>query len=151
MRLLWLMVTLLLAPAAQAAPVFDDPSDLLEYAYQPYRDGNFPEDPYELWSPDLLERWALMVARTPDEEVGAVDFDPMINAQDHDLAEVMIGTPLVLDDRAVVTARFVNFGVPQLMRFTLVRGEGGWRIEDIEALTPGRDWRLTEILSSPAS
>lgn len=148
MPLLWLILILLPAPAVQAAPQFEDPRTLLEHAYQPYRDGGFPEDPYELWSPELLERWALMVARTPEDEVGAVDFDPMINAQDHDIGYVTIGAPLVLENRAAVTARFNNFGVPQRMRFTLVRGEGGWRIEDIEALTPGQDWRLSEILAA---
>lgn len=147
MRVLLLVLTLLLAPAVQAAPAFDDPRELLEFAYEPYRDGSVPEDPFELWSPALLERWALMVARTPDDEVGAVDFDPMINAQDYDLGEITISEPVLAGDRAIVTVGFDNFGTPQEMRFTLVEGAAGWRIDDIESLTPGHEWRLSEILN----
>lgn len=146
MRLLLLVVTMLLAPAVQAAPIFEDPRDLIEYAYQPYRDGSFPEDPYELWSPALLERWALMVARTPEDEVGAVDFDPMINAQDYEIGEVVVGEPVFSGEHAIVTARFDNFGSPQEIRFVLVEGAAGWKIGDIESLTPGYEWRLSEIL-----
>lgn len=148
MRMLLVLLTLLFAPAAQAAPVFEDPQELLEYAYQPYRDGGFLEDAYQLYSTSLLERWAMMVARTPDDEVGAVDFDPMINAQDYDLGTITIGAPRRHGKRAIITVSFTNFGRPEEIRFALVHGDAGWKIDDIESLAPGFEWRLSEILTA---
>jgi hypothetical protein len=147
MRTLLVLLTLLFAPAAQAAPVFEDPQELLEYAYQPYRDGGFLEDPFELYSTSLLERWAMMVAHTPDDEVGAVEFDPMINAQDYDLGTITIGAPRRHGERTTVTVGFQNFGRREEIRFTLVHGDTGWKIDDIESLAPGFEWRLSEILA----
>jgi hypothetical protein len=147
MRILLLLLTLLVVPAAQAAPVFDDPQELLEYAYKSYREGGVPEEPFELYSSTFLERWAIMMARTPDGEVGAVDFDPMINGQDYDLGTITIGKPRLYGGRAFVTVSFENFGRPEEIRFTLVKGDAGWKIDDIESLAPGSEWRLSEILT----
>lgn len=37
---------------------------------------------------------------TPDGEVGALDFDPVIAGQDGEADNVKIGQPILLDDRA---------------------------------------------------
>jgi hypothetical protein len=152
MRTLILLLTMLLATAALAAPRFDEPQELMEYAYRPYLTGDFPEDPFELWSPALLELFADMVVRMPEDEVGAMDFDSMINAQDHDLREISIGTPERTGEGAVVTVTFENLGRSEEIRFTLVENDdAGWKIADIESLSPNFEWRLSEILAGASA
>jgi hypothetical protein len=151
MRVIAMILALLLAipaPVAVAAPIFDDPKALVEYAYLPYRSGRFSENIYELYSPSLIALFEANAARTPDDEVGAVNFDPLINAQDYDIDDIVISAPLVEGDNALVIASFNNFGEPQEIRFTLVRRAEGWKIDDIETLSEPYPWRLSELLSA---
>ena len=138
----------LMAPAALAAPVFEDPKGLVEYAYVPYVGGEFPADPFALYAPTLTELWDAMEARTPEGEVGAIDFDPFINAQDYEIKDIAIGDAAIDGDEAMVTATFTNFGEPQEIRFTLVRLADGWKIDDIESLAGDYPWRLSELLAA---
>lgn len=138
----------LMAPVALAAPVFEDPKGLVEYAYVPYASGEFPADTFELYAPTLMELWDAMEARTPEGEVGAIDFDPFINAQDYEIKDVAIGDAAIDGDEATVTATFTNFGEPQEIRFTLVRLADGWKIDDIESLAGDYPWRLSELLAA---
>lgn len=151
MRAIGLMLTALLAlvaPTALAAPVFEDPGELVAYAYVPYGSGQFPEDPFELYSPALIELWKAMEERTPEGEVGAIDFDPFISAQDYEIGDLAIGEPAIDGDQASVTASFTNFGALQEIRFTLVLGAQGWKIDDIEAPSGEYSWRLSELLAA---
>lgn len=138
----------MVSTCAMAGPVFEDPKGLVEYAYVPYRTGDFPENPFELYSPTLMELWEAMEERTLDGEVGAIDFDPLINAQDYDIKGFAVGDAAVNGDQAVVTATFTNLGEPQEMRFTLVRRAEGWKIDDIESLAGDYPWRLSELLAA---
>ncbi|MHB1103301.1 MAG: DUF3828 domain-containing protein [Devosia sp.] len=151
MRTIGLVLTallMLIGPAALAAPVFEDPKGLIAYAYTPYGTGQFPEDLFELYSPTLTELWEAMEARTPEGEVGAIDFDPFINAQDYEIKDLAIGDAAIDGDQAIVMATFTNFGEPREMRFTLVRRAEGWKIDDIEALSGEYPWRLSELLAA---
>ncbi len=151
MRALMMMLALvlpLLAPAAVAAPIFSDPKGLVEYAYLPYRSGGFLQDPFELYSPSLIALFEAEARRTPADEVGAVNFDPLINAQDYDIAEISISDALVEGDSALVIASFDNFGEPQEIRFTLVHRAEGWKIDDIETRSGPYPWRLSELLTA---
>ena len=138
----------IVSTCALAGAIFEDPQGLVEYAYVPYRTGIFPEDPLELYSPTLIDLWEAMEARTPDGEVGAIDFDPLINAQDYDIVGLAVGDPAINGDQAVVTATFTNLGEPQEIRFTLVRRAEGWKIDDIESLAGAYQWRLSELLAA---
>ena len=149
-RILFVLGILLgtLAPAAQAAPVFDDPRSLMEYAYLPYESGNFPEDPTELFSPTLMQLWEESAARSEGAEIPIIDFDPYINAQDYDLSGLTIADPVITGDEAMVAVAFENFGEPQELRFWLVRVEEGWKIDDIESMGGDYPWRLSELLAA---
>jgi hypothetical protein len=145
-----IMAAALLAPGtALGQPVFDDPVALLEYAYAPYSTGEFPDDPNELFSERLIGLIEADAERTPDDEVGALDFDPFLGAQDYQLEDLTIETAAVSDDQATVEVSFVNLGLDQDMLFFLVReGEEGWKIDDIESTTPNNEFRLSEVLTN---
>jgi Protein of unknown function (DUF3828) len=131
-----------------AAGNFTDPKALLEYAYASYKTDNFPDDPLELYSEGLKALFAAEEARTPEDAVGPLDFDPFINAQDYDNVSVKIAEPVVDGGTASEDAVVTNFGEDQMLTFYLVNEGGGWKIDDIACTTPGQEWRLSEILAT---
>lgn len=65
-------------------------------------------------------------------EVGALDGDPLYDAQDMEIKKFAIGKPSFADGKAKVNVTFTNFGQPKTFVFTLVNGRIGWRISEIE-------------------
>src|SRR6267154_2084508 len=65
-------------------------------------------------------------------EVGALDGDPLYDAQDMEIKKFAIGKARYESGKALVTVTFENFGQPKSFVFTLVNGRGGWRITNIE-------------------
>ncbi len=65
-------------------------------------------------------------------EVGALDGDPLYDAQDIEIKKFAIGKARYESGKALVTVTFENFGQPKSFVFTLVNGRGGWRITNIE-------------------
>src|SRR5437870_6762577 len=64
-------------------------------------------------------------------EVGAIDGDPLYDAQDMDIKKFAIAKPRFEEGRALVDATFENFGQKKTIMFILVNGKTGWRIRDI--------------------
>jgi len=71
-------------------------------------------------------------AVTAKGEVGALDGDPLYNAQDLEIKNFAIGKPDYADGKAKVVVTFQNFGKPNTIIFILVNGRAGWRIYDID-------------------
>jgi hypothetical protein len=71
-------------------------------------------------------------AVTSKGEVGALDGDPLYDAQDTEIKAFVIGKAGYAGGKARVPVTFTNFGQPKLFLFTLVNGRSGWRIYDIE-------------------
>lgn len=142
----------LMAGAAQAQP-FDSPKALLESAYSSYQTEIFPDDPLALYSEGLKALFREEEARTPEGEVGALDFDPFINGQDYaGMHDFKVGEPApVAGDPDTMTDRvtFLADKRPEMIDFVLVKENGGWLIDDI--IHPAHDgeegWRLSEILA----
>ena len=65
-------------------------------------------------------------------EVGALDGDPLYDAQDMEIKKFAIGKPSYADGKAKVKVTFENFRQSKLFVFILVNGRTGWRINDIE-------------------
>ena len=65
-------------------------------------------------------------------EVGALDADPLYDAQDTDIKNFSVGQPKYEDGRAEVTVSFENFGEKQKIVFLLVSKDGTWKISDIK-------------------
>jgi hypothetical protein len=152
MRVVLMVAALLLgsvAAAVAAAPVFNEPRALLEYAYAPYLNeaDPFPDDPTEIYSPTLKQLWDDMAAKSEESEVPIIDFDPLINAQDYEVTDFVVADPVIEGDAATVVVSFSNFGEPQELHFELIRRAEGWKVDDIEA-TGEYAWRLSELLAA---
>jgi hypothetical protein len=65
-------------------------------------------------------------------EVGALDGDPLYDAQDMEIKKFAIGKPSYESGRAKVIVTFENFGEAKSFTFLLVNGSTGWRINNIE-------------------
>ena len=65
-------------------------------------------------------------------EVGAIDGDPLYDAQDMEIKKFAIGKPKYEDMKARVEVSFENFGKKKTLVFVLVEGKTGWRISDID-------------------
>ncbi len=70
-------------------------------------------------------------AVTSKGEVGALDGDPLYNAQDTDIKKFSIHAPKYMDGKAEVAVSFENFGNKEEFVFQLVK-KTDWKIEDIK-------------------
>lgn len=65
-------------------------------------------------------------------EVGALDGDPLFNAQDMEIKYFSIHKPTFANGSAEVTVSFTNFGKPEQITFLLSPRKAGWRITNIK-------------------
>jgi hypothetical protein len=66
------------------------------------------------------------------KEVGAIDGDPLYDAQDMDIKKFTIGKPTYENGKSLVSVSFENFGQQKTIVFILVNGHSGWRISDLD-------------------
>ncbi|KQW58797.1 hypothetical protein ASD02_07460 [Ensifer sp. Root1252] len=134
------------ATGAWAQP-FRSPTALIEALYAPYlgdgdtseRDAFFSNDLTKLYETD---------AEKSQGEVGAIGFDPVINGQDWDIANLRIGKAEITGPSAVVTVRFENFSAPVTLRYSLMNEAGNWQVDDIESTEGDTRWTLSEIFAN---
>jgi hypothetical protein len=84
-------------------------------------------------------------------EVGAIDGDPLYNAQDIEIKNFSVGQPKIENGKAKVVASFENFGKKQTITYELVQKDSAWKIEDINYGDSGtlRKW-LKDVAKSDA-
>lgn len=70
-------------------------------------------------------------ARSSGDEVGALDGDPLFNAQDMDIKKFSIEDAAILAGAANVPVTFENFGAKHQIVFRLIAQRSGWKISDI--------------------
>lgn len=68
---------------------------------------------------------------TVKEEPGALNGDPLYDAQDMEIKNFKIGQAAVKNKSAAVPVTFENFGEKKKITFSLVQENGTWKIEDI--------------------
>lgn len=64
-------------------------------------------------------------------EVGAIDGDPLYNAQDVEIKNFAVGKGDVKGDTATVPVTFTNFGEKKTVTFTLKKTGEAWKIDNI--------------------
>ena len=79
------------------------------------------------------------------EEVGALDGDPLYNAQDMDIKKFAIQPATIKGNKATVNVTFENFGKKQASVFWLTMDPKGWKIENI---TYSDGYSLLKILQT---
>ena len=112
-----------------------------------------PPDPVWAYSPRLAalfaayDRWQ----RRHHDEVGSLDFDWWINAQDWELSRVSVAAADTGPNRRTVTARWRNADRDDSSRFLFVRIGGRWYLDDaVNGTGHGGDgWTLSELLRHP--
>ena len=70
-------------------------------------------------------------ARTSKGEVGAIDGDPLYNAQDTKIRKLVIGNAVLKGETGTVRVTFTNFGKKQAIDYRVRKTTKGWRIDDI--------------------
>jgi hypothetical protein len=138
---------LLCFAGAAAAQSQADPVAFVQGLYRGYEPGRKPlqleKQPFSLRMRKLFAADAVYA----QGEVGRLDFDPIVNAQDWKLSGLKVTLVSKSDDvGAIVDAAFNDLGSKERIRFTLVRENGKWVIDEIQALQAMR-WTLSKILS----
>ena len=70
-------------------------------------------------------------AHSAGGEVGALDGDPLFNAQDMEIKNFEVGPETVGAQAAEVQVSFENFGVKHKITFQIVAERGGWKISNL--------------------
>ena len=68
-----------------------------------------------------------------DDFENALDYDPLIQAQDFESIKPVFAVEQQTDTRAVVVATVENFGETTVVTLDLTKTAGGWRLADIIA------------------
>jgi len=85
---------------------------------------------------------------TSSGEVGALDGDPLYDAQDTEIKKFLVGKASIAGTKATVPVTFTNFGQKKTVTFALVKEGGKWKIDDISY---GADYTLVSMLQEDAS
>jgi hypothetical protein len=150
--------TAIAAPAHRAAHArgVEDPRAFVAQRFAGYRSGtdHVPPDPVWAYSPRLAalfavyDRWQ----HRHHDEVGSIDFDWWINAQDWELSGVAVTQADTGPNARTVTAHWRNSGREDSSRFLFVRIGGRWYLDDATNGSGHGDegWTLSELLRNPA-
>lgn len=109
------------------------------------------ENAHEAFDPSLIALVKADAVAVGQGRVGVLDYDPLCNCQqtDVDFPGLRITTQLVNASRATATVTFYDVNQhPIKIVLTLIRGENGWRIFNVEDFTgPGPHTDLRTLLS----
>lgn len=140
----------LLATLAAAPVRADEPSDLInriyDYYLHPNPDAAPLEDDRSLFTKRLNGLFDTYFANAGGDEVGPLDFDPFISAQDYELKDFSITSESVDGDAATISVAFMNFDYRSALTYSLLREDGAWRVEDIRSDNPDDSWLLSALL-----
>ena len=81
-------------------------------------------------------------------EVGLLDFDPFIDAQDWEISNIDILVDDGAPGNATVTVKFTNFDKAATVRLDLVKIKNDWRIADITWLRDSKQDNLRKIYAN---
>lgn len=117
-----------------AAPVDStDPVAVVRALYTPYltRDAQIPDMLQTApWTDSLRAEIQRVFAASQDEPI--LDYDPIISAQDWEIASVDVALEAPpADGKAVVIAKFRNMDRDETLRYDMVDVNGAWEIDDI--------------------
>ncbi len=149
MNAVFLGAALVLPVSAHAAQrTIPDPVKFVSDVYAHFEKSHDYSEPTDVYSPRLAALFALD-SKEAGGEVGRIDFDPWVNAQDFEIKNVSVKAQPVdnTKDREIVVAKFKNIGTPETIVFYFEKAKGGgWQLDDMQAPGGEQPWTLSVIL-----
>jgi len=138
-----LPLLLLALPACAASPTLASAEALVRAQYAADADAS-PEAAAKLYVPEIAQEMT-----DPIRGAGAVNLgiDPRYGQDDWKVSDVKVEAAAGPDGRALVTARFLDFGKPARILWTLVPAAdtpSGWRVWDISG-PDQNDWSAFDM------
>ena len=138
------MTAILFSGWLPAATRIDDPKTFVAQVYQRFSGSASYEPKDDIYTP-RLRKLLRDDKRKAKGEVGCVDFVFWVNGQDWTITNLDITSADAGPDRKTVTAKFVNLGTPQEIRYEFLRKGRGWLLDEVRsAVAP--PWTLSELL-----
>lgn len=129
-----LAALLLATPTAATAQDLDAAKAFVTGLYDAYHSEPGPDylgrQSARVFAPALLVLMRRERAATPQDEVGALNGDPICGCQDYEITDVTVTVAAHGPNQARAEVRFQNFGRPRKMTLDLVAVRGGWRVAD---------------------
>ncbi|WP_316232834.1 DUF3828 domain-containing protein [Bradyrhizobium sp. SZCCHNPS2010] len=154
---------LLASPVLAQAPMANDPVAILTAIYTRAARGKGDEGggfiidsktaKAKFLSKALIALWAKADAHTPKGDVGPVDFDPVTNSQDPDVASFKVTQEKMEADKATLAVSFTGHRTErknqadQIIRYDFVREGDKWKIDDIKGTVDGQPWSVRAMLA----
>jgi hypothetical protein len=104
-------------------------------------------------SKSLIALWAKADAHTPKGDVGPIDFDPVTNSQEPDVASFKVNPEKLEADKALIAVTITGRIKPprkpadQVIRYDFVRDGSAWKIDDIKGASDGEPWSIRAMLA----
>jgi hypothetical protein len=78
-------------------------------------------------------------------EVGLLDFDPFVDAQEWEISAFDIAVSDTAPGKAIATVKFTNLGKPTIVTLDLIASKNEWRIRDITWQIDGKSQTLRAL------
>jgi len=115
------------APAAGPETLVED---LYQTGHSPFFQSEHRDRVDHYFAPALAELiWKDAVSSAG--EVGAIDFDPLYDAQDVEIANLEVKPAEITDESARVVVTFENHGTKERIAYSLTQSAGAWKIADV--------------------
>lgn len=138
------------APADGARAV-TDPASVIRPLYDRYMTPNaeFPDLRDQApWSDGLSALLEAMRQRSAQINEPILDFDPLIDAQDHQLSDLNVANEAISEaSHAVVRASFTNATTRTEIVYDLIWEGDRWKVDNIR----GDGWDLRQIAAAPSA
>ena len=136
----------LFGTSAFAGTRIDDPAKFITGIYANLSKNSSYNPPEDIYTPHLKSLWALE-EKEAGGEVGRIDFDFWVNAQDFEIKDVKVSDAPVegAKDRRIVVAKFKNLKTPGEIHFYFERVNGAWLLDDVRSAV-GEQWTLSLVL-----
>jgi len=152
-RVLFLLAASAAFPFAARAAEPQAPKDVVAEIYRLYAGpkGDYQAGSIEdkrvaaLFSKSLRAALKAMDARSKKLNEPILDFDPVTDSQDPQVERLSIAA----ESEAVAAATFYSGDVKHVVRYTFVREDGAWRIDDISGGAGDDKWDLRDIIKPP--
>jgi hypothetical protein len=143
-----------------AKPVANDPAALLTKLYGAAAKDNAggafvgnPKERAKYLSKSFAALWSKAEAKTPQGELGPIDFDPVSNSQDPDIASFVIKVEKQDEGAATLAVALIGSqprpaAADAVIRYDFVRDGAHWRIDDIRGSVDGKPWSVRQLLTA---